>query len=116
VRLWSLHPKYLDPWGLVAVWREALLAREVLRGRTHGISLASSGLVALPVIAVSSLIARLGASVRARCFGSFRGPFKNGSAVQGRALPNTPPRLTAAAFSSSGGRWAARSRAAVWLA
>ena len=36
MRLWTLHPKYLDPQGLVALWREALLAREVLRGRTRG--------------------------------------------------------------------------------
>jgi hypothetical protein len=36
VRLWTLHPKYLDAQGLVALWREALLAREVLRGRTKG--------------------------------------------------------------------------------
>ena len=36
MRLWSLHPKYLDPAGLVALWREALLARAVLRGRTRG--------------------------------------------------------------------------------
>jgi hypothetical protein len=36
VRLWTLHPKYLDAQGLVAVWREALLARAVLRGRTAG--------------------------------------------------------------------------------
>ena len=36
MRLWSLHPKYLDARGLVALWREALLAREVLRGRTQG--------------------------------------------------------------------------------
>jgi hypothetical protein len=36
MRLWTLHPKYLDPQGLVALWREALLAREVLRGRTIG--------------------------------------------------------------------------------
>ena len=36
MRLWSLHPKYLDPKGLVALWREALLARAVLRGRTDG--------------------------------------------------------------------------------
>lgn len=36
MRLWSLHPKYLDPQGLVALWREALLARAVLRGRTRG--------------------------------------------------------------------------------
>jgi len=36
MRLWTLHPKYLDPQGLVALWREALLARAVLRGRTNG--------------------------------------------------------------------------------
>jgi hypothetical protein len=36
VRLWTLHPRYLDARGLVAVWREALLARAVLRGRTSG--------------------------------------------------------------------------------
>ncbi|HET9652489.1 MAG TPA: pyrimidine dimer DNA glycosylase/endonuclease V [Usitatibacter sp.] len=36
MRLWSLHPRYLDPQGLVALWREALLAREVLRGNTRG--------------------------------------------------------------------------------
>jgi hypothetical protein len=36
MRLWSLHPKYLDTQGLVALWREALLARAVLGGRTRG--------------------------------------------------------------------------------
>jgi hypothetical protein len=36
VRLWTLHPKYLDPQGLVALWRETLLARAVLRGETKG--------------------------------------------------------------------------------
>jgi hypothetical protein len=36
MRLWSLHPRYLDPQGLVALWREALLARAVLRGMTKG--------------------------------------------------------------------------------
>lgn len=36
VRLWSLHPKYLDAKGLVALWREALLAKAVLRGETRG--------------------------------------------------------------------------------
>jgi hypothetical protein len=36
VRLWSLHPRYLDRQGLVALWREALLARAVLCGRTKG--------------------------------------------------------------------------------
>jgi hypothetical protein len=36
MRLWSLHPRYLDARGLVALWREALLAQAVLRGRTRG--------------------------------------------------------------------------------
>jgi Pyrimidine dimer DNA glycosylase len=36
MRLWSLHPKYLDARGLVALWREALLAQAVLRGQTRG--------------------------------------------------------------------------------
>jgi hypothetical protein len=36
MRLWSLHPRYLDRQGLVALWREALLAQAVLRGGTRG--------------------------------------------------------------------------------
>ena len=36
MRLWSLHPKDLDGKGPVAVWREALLAQAVLRGKTRG--------------------------------------------------------------------------------
>lgn len=36
MRLWTLHPRYLDPQGLVALWREALLAQRVLEGGTRG--------------------------------------------------------------------------------
>lgn len=36
MRLWSLHPQYLDRIGLVALWREALLAQKVLSGDTRG--------------------------------------------------------------------------------
>jgi hypothetical protein len=36
MRLWSIHPKYLDTKGLVALWRESLLAQAVLFGRTVG--------------------------------------------------------------------------------
>ncbi len=36
MRLWSLHPKYLDRMGLLALWREGLLAQKVLLGRTKG--------------------------------------------------------------------------------
>lgn len=36
MRIWSLHPQYLDTKGLVALWRESLLARCVLEGKTRG--------------------------------------------------------------------------------
>ena len=36
MRLWSLHPEYLDQKGLVALWREGLLAQAVLKGETTG--------------------------------------------------------------------------------
>lgn len=36
MRLWSLSPKYLDRQGLTACWREALLAKKVLQGKTKG--------------------------------------------------------------------------------
>jgi pyrimidine dimer DNA glycosylase len=36
MRLWSLHPCLLDSKGLVALWREALLAQKVLQGKTKG--------------------------------------------------------------------------------
>ncbi|MCF8151540.1 MAG: pyrimidine dimer DNA glycosylase/endonuclease V [Burkholderiaceae bacterium] len=36
MRLWTLHPRYLDSRGLVALWREALLAQAVLGGHTRG--------------------------------------------------------------------------------
>jgi hypothetical protein len=36
MRLWTVHPKYLDTKGLLAAWREALLAQKVLKGETRG--------------------------------------------------------------------------------
>ena len=36
MRIWSIHPKYLDAKGLTALWRESLLAKKVLQGRTKG--------------------------------------------------------------------------------
>lgn len=36
MRLWSIHPKYLDKAGLLALWRESLLAKKVLEGKTKG--------------------------------------------------------------------------------
>lgn len=36
MRLWSLHPSYLDSKGLIGLWREGLLAKAVLSGQTRG--------------------------------------------------------------------------------
>lgn len=36
MRLWTIHPKYLDAKGIVALWREGLLAKAVLAGNTKG--------------------------------------------------------------------------------
>jgi hypothetical protein len=36
MRIWSIHPSYLDSIGLVALWREGLLAKKVVEGRTAG--------------------------------------------------------------------------------
>ena len=36
MRIWSINPKYLDTMGLVSAWREGLLAKKVLEGKTSG--------------------------------------------------------------------------------
>jgi hypothetical protein len=36
MRIWSIHPSYLDWKGLGAQWREALLAQQILLGSTRG--------------------------------------------------------------------------------
>jgi len=36
MRIWTIHPKYLDTKGLLAVWRETLLAQKVLKNETVG--------------------------------------------------------------------------------
>lgn len=36
MRIWSVHPQYLDTKGLLALWRESLLAKNVLEGKTIG--------------------------------------------------------------------------------
>jgi hypothetical protein len=36
MRIWTIHPRYLDRQGLLALWREGLLAQAVLLGKTKG--------------------------------------------------------------------------------
>ncbi|HTB33732.1 MAG TPA: pyrimidine dimer DNA glycosylase/endonuclease V, partial [bacterium] len=70
MRLWSLHPKYLDPQGLVALWREGLLAQTVLRGKTRGYrnhpQLERFKACADPVAAIGAYLAGVAAEADAR--------------------------------------------------
>ncbi len=70
MRLWTIHPRYLDPPGLVALWREALLARAVLRGRTRGYrhhpQLARFRAHASPRSAINAYLAAVHAEATAR--------------------------------------------------
>jgi hypothetical protein len=70
MRLWTLHPRYLDPKGLVAAWREALLAQKVLAGRTRGYrhhpQLARFQAQPDPPAAIAAFLAGLAAEARRR--------------------------------------------------
>lgn len=70
MRLWTLHPKYLDAQGLVALWRETLLAKAVLRGETRGYrqhpQLARFLVQAAPVSAVNNYLAAIHEEATAR--------------------------------------------------
>jgi hypothetical protein len=72
MRLWSVHPKYLDAQGLVALWREALLARAVLRGETRGYTrhpqLERFSTHANPRLAINSYLAVVHAEATRRRF------------------------------------------------
>lgn len=64
MRLWSLHPSYLDARGLTALWREGLLAQKVLRGHTRGYKhhpqLARFRAEPRPLAAIASYLAAVG--------------------------------------------------------
>ncbi len=70
MRLWTLHPSHLDPQGLVALWREALLAQAVLAGRTKGYTrhpqLERFAAHAEPLKAINAYLAAVLAESRAR--------------------------------------------------
>jgi hypothetical protein len=70
MRLWTLHPRYLDPQGLVAAWREALLAQKVLRGGTKGYrnhpQLSRFRTATDPVAAIATFLHGLAAEARRR--------------------------------------------------
>ena len=70
MRLWTIHPRYLDAPGLVALWREALLAKAVLCGKTQGYrhhpQLARFRAHASPRSAINAYLAAIHAEAEAR--------------------------------------------------
>lgn len=63
MRLWSIAPQYLDTKGLLALWREGLLAQHVLLGLTKGYrnhpQLARFRAAEDPVLAIGSYLAEV---------------------------------------------------------
>ncbi len=61
MRIWSIHPKYLDSKGLVALWREALLAKQILEGNTKGYrnhpQLHRFKILSTPLVAINQYLA-----------------------------------------------------------
>lgn len=70
MRLWTLHPRYLDAKGLVAAWREALLAQKILAGKTKGYrhhpQLVRFQAQADPLAAIATFLAGLADEARTR--------------------------------------------------
>jgi len=97
VRLWSLHPRFLDARGLVALWREGLLARAVLLGRTRGYrshpQLARFLARRDPVAAVDCYLSRVLDEARARGYAFDDSKIRYRSRCRHRAIPVTSGQL-----------------------
>jgi len=95
MRLWTLHPKYLDAKGLVALWREALLAQKVLAGDTTGYKnhpqLLRFRLQSDPLDAIASYLVEVHAEAERRSY-SFNG-CKIGSGRLGHKMEETSGQL-----------------------
>ncbi|MBI1763423.1 MAG: hypothetical protein HYR56_18515 [Acidobacteria bacterium] len=89
MRIWSLHPKYLDSKGLVAAWREALLAQKVLKGETKGYTrhpqLDRFKAQADPVAAIATYLLGLYEEAQSRAF-----QFDRDKIAPGRVLTQIP--------------------------
>lgn len=86
MRLWSLHPRYLDAKGLVALWREGLLARAVLRGQTRGYTrhpqLERFHAHAAPALAIDAYLIAVHDEAAARGYRFDRGKLGDAAAVE----------------------------------
>jgi len=90
MRLWSLHPRYLDPQGLVALWRETLLARKVLRGETRGYrhhpQLQRFRETRDPLASIDAYLAAIHAEATARGYAFDAGKFHAGARAESIAV------------------------------
>jgi len=115
VRLWSIHPSYLDRQGLTAAWREALLAQAVLAGRTRGYrhhpQLRRFQAQPQPVAAIGSFLVGLADEADRRGYRYDRGRIDHPSAPE-PAIPVTSGQL-AHEWQHLAGKLATRSPA--WL-
>ncbi len=97
MRLWTVHPCYLDPQGLVAAWREALLAQKVLRGATKGYrhhpQLARFRAAPEPLRAIGAFLHALADEADARGYHFDRRKLPPRSACAPRPLPETRGQL-----------------------
>jgi hypothetical protein len=103
VRLWSLHPDHLDAKGLVAGWREALLAQKVLAGATHGYrnhpQLVRFKSAPDPQAAMSAFLRPLAEEAAARGYNFDRGKIIPGPLIAAEADVADPgPELTGLGF------------------
>jgi len=95
MRLWTLHPKYLDVRGLVAAWREGLLAQAVLAGATRGYvahpQLIRFRRAAAPIASIAGYLDAIHREATRRGYAFDRG--KIGSARTRRRVPATAGQL-----------------------
>ncbi|WP_435299215.1 pyrimidine dimer DNA glycosylase/endonuclease V [Timonella sp. A28] len=72
MRVWSLHPSLLDRQGLLACWRETLLAQAVLAGKTKGYTrhpqLVRFRATSDPVVTVSAYLHGIADEAHARSY------------------------------------------------
>jgi|SRR5665213_3238303 len=95
MRLWTLNPRYLDPKGLVAAWREGLLAQKVLAGETRGYrhhpQLTRFQEHAAPLDAIAAFLRGLEKDARRRGYHFDAGKIR--SSVRVRRIPETEGQL-----------------------
>lgn len=97
MRLWSLHPKFLDTKGFVALWREGLLAQKVLAGQTRGYrqhpQLSRFKMKPDPLLAIGNYLWHVVMEADRRGYRFDRGKILKSKGPQKKAIPVTSGQL-----------------------